>query len=401
MDPPHVHPGAVSPARVVYIDTIREIGITSKPISAAFALLFLGVACVVLYRFARALRVPGSGLVLRIISLANGWASLSQFQIVLWTLLIGTGAVYVVTLTGSLLVITSGTLILLGIAGAAAVGSQIKTNRVAQDSDTLAPGPVANLGLEGNSSPDGGLISWSPVAGASVKYTVQHSTDGGNSWITEATTLGQPRFRLVGLASGKAYLVRVVATNAMGPGAPATLSFTTRQPAAGTPAGAPAQVENFGAAAAAEARQVRLSWGAAGTTNYRLQFRPHESDRDWQFSGTSVAKRTATVPDLQPDTDYDFRVFASNESGDGPPSAILRLRTGVREPRWSDLVTDNNGLAEVDVTRVQMLLFTVISAFFVLLKIVESGTIPQIPDSYVALMGISNGVYLTAKFVGR
>jgi hypothetical protein len=40
----------------------------------------------------------------------------------------------------------------------------------------------------------------------------------------------------------------------------------------------------------------------------------------------------------------------------------------------------------------------VVSAIFVALKIIDSSTIPEIPDSYVTLMGISNGVYLTAKF---
>jgi len=71
----------------------------------------------------------------------------------------------------------------------------------------------------------------------------------------------------------------------------------------------------------------------------------------------------------------------------------------VRTPRWSDIVTDTDRPAQIDVTRVQMLFFTVISAFFVALKIINTGLIPEIDQSYVALMGISNGVYVTAKFV--
>jgi hypothetical protein len=52
-----------------------------------------------------------------------------------------------------------------------------------------------------------------------------------------------------------------------------------------------------------------------------------------------------------------------------------------------------------NLTRVQMLFFTVISAFFVAFSIIDTGTIPEIDPTYVALMGISNGVYVTAKFV--
>jgi hypothetical protein len=46
-----------------------------------------------------------------------------------------------------------------------------------------------------------------------------------------------------------------------------------------------------------------------------------------------------------------------------------------------------------------MLFFTVIVALFVVLRILASDEIPTIPNEYLLLMGISNGVYLTAKFI--
>jgi hypothetical protein len=45
-----------------------------------------------------------------------------------------------------------------------------------------------------------------------------------------------------------------------------------------------------------------------------------------------------------------------------------------------------------------MLFFTVIRAAFVVLKVVSSYKIPPIPDGFMTLMGISNGVYLGSKF---
>jgi hypothetical protein len=54
---------------------------------------------------------------------------------------------------------------------------------------------------------------------------------------------------------------------------------------------------------------------------------------------------------------------------------------------------------EIEPSRVQMLFFTVIVALFVALRVLTSGKIPEIPIGYLGLMGISNGVYLTAKFI--
>ena len=45
-----------------------------------------------------------------------------------------------------------------------------------------------------------------------------------------------------------------------------------------------------------------------------------------------------------------------------------------------------------------MLFFTLITAGFVVLKVVTGYEIPPIPDGFMTLMGISNGVYLGSKF---
>lgn len=60
---------------------------------------------------------------------------------------------------------------------------------------------------------------------------------------------------------------------------------------------------------------------------------------------------------------------------------------------------DGSVVQTIDVTRVQMLFFTLITAAFVVLKVVSSYEIPPIPDGFMTLMGISNAVYLGSKFV--
>lgn len=70
----------------------------------------------------------------------------------------------------------------------------------------------------------------------------------------------------------------------------------------------------------------------------------------------------------------------------------------IRHPRWSDLVMEEVKGRELDVTRVQMLYFTLVTASFVALKVITSYEIPVIPEGFLILMGISNSVYVGSKF---
>jgi hypothetical protein len=44
-----------------------------------------------------------------------------------------------------------------------------------------------------------------------------------------------------------------------------------------------------------------------------------------------------------------------------------------------------------------MLGFTLITAGFVVLKVIDGYEIPEIPDNFLILMGISNGLYIGGK----
>jgi hypothetical protein len=69
-----------------------------------------------------------------------------------------------------------------------------------------------------------------------------------------------------------------------------------------------------------------------------------------------------------------------------------------RTPRWSDLVVnDVDGLREIDISRVQMLYFTLVTASFVVLRVVTTYVIPEIPQGFQILMGLSNAVYFGSK----
>ena len=252
------------PSGTVVVDVLTAVGITRIGWAVFGALAAVLVALALLYLCSR-IRQPqlaGANAFLRIIANERNYASLSQAQIILWTLVVGASAVYVMALSGDLIEITGGTLVLLGISGAATVATKWKS---AIDEKAAAAVPV------------GGLVG--------------------------------------------------------GPAAP---------PPAVAPPPAPVVVPPAPPAAPAP-----------------------------------VAPAPVT------------------------PAPLVPPLKGL--PEWSNLViglerVDGNVVQTIDVTRVQMLFFTLITAGFVVLKVVTGYEIPPIPDGFMTLMGISNGVYLGSKF---
>lgn len=108
----------------VVVTTI-EVGITNVVLAWAVVTAAAVLLGVVLERIARFRRVRGRNLLLRVISTSDGYASLSQLQIVLWTLVVGMSAIYAMTLSGNLISISAGTLVLLGIASGAALAARL------------------------------------------------------------------------------------------------------------------------------------------------------------------------------------------------------------------------------------------------------------------------------------
>lgn len=281
----------------VLFDEVRPIGITNVPVALLVAAGALIIAVVGLHRLAAGPRTTARppthrrGLarvrdaifspdwILTLIQTPDGRASLSAFQVLLWTLVVAVSAMYVMVLSGNLINLTSGTLSLLGIAGAAGL--------IAAYADT----------------PD------KPGTGA---------TGPTGAGPTGATGPG--------------------ATAATGPGA--TGQGATGPGATGANGAGPPGLTGTGATGAPAP-------GLAGATG--------------------PGSTAATTPAV---------------------------------PKWRDLILDPDTRSP-DISRTQMLLFTVVSAAFVVIQVLNYYVIPDIPAGYQILIGISNGLYVGRKFTGK
>jgi hypothetical protein len=303
----------VGTAESTLATTVLEVGVTSVWNAALVTLLCVLAAQGLLYSWAVRRKVPGRSPWMRMISTRQGYASLSQMQIVLWSFLFGAGATYVMILSGSLIDIPTGALVLLGIAGATTLGSRIQ----GANAQAAAPSPS-----------DLPAATAAPAAPQNV--TVIASTDH-------------------------------------------TVTLQWDPPAAGAAA-------------------------AVYAVSYARQ-----AFADWRESDDCIRQNSHRVARLLPDTGYVFRVTARNaNSASAPVQVTERTKQAAlipRQPLWSDLVVTPHHPGEIDVTRVQMLFFTLIAVAFVAIKLITGYMIPDIPEGFMLLMGISNGVYLSAKFV--
>ncbi|WP_237216420.1 hypothetical protein [Falsiroseomonas oryziterrae] len=124
-----------------------------------------------------------------------------------------------------------------------------------------------------------------------------------------------------------------------------------------------------------------------------------------------VMVRTGELPDLSPTVLMLLGITLAGatlaRAADGPvvdtPNRLWLLGTGVidptpRLPRWRDLLA---GDGEIDVTRVQAVVFSLFAA----VALVVNGTANleqfEIPDQIVQLMGISQAVYVAGKALPR
>jgi hypothetical protein len=126
---------------------LLPVGVTSVVYAVVVVALCVAGFFLVAWAFVRGAPIRGNNVVLKLICTQDGFASLSQFQILLWTVTVGASAVYVMVLSGNLINLTDGTLVLLGIAGAAALLARVPSGQLQAGAQkaTQPAAPAANL----------------------------------------------------------------------------------------------------------------------------------------------------------------------------------------------------------------------------------------------------------------
>ncbi|VDM27409.1 unnamed protein product, partial [Hydatigera taeniaeformis] len=178
-------------------------------------------------------------------------------------------------------------------------------------------------------------------------YTVEYKPASSDEWI-KAPVTKDTTATVSGLRKGEKYTFRVSAKNSAGTGEP---SQATRpvlcKPKYDAP-DAPGQprVDDV------DKDQVKLSWsaplrdGGSKITGFVVE-KKKLGDDDWSKAATlPPSATTATVDQLEPNGEYEFRVRAVNAAGPGEPSLPSELRKIVPKQ------TKPNGPEEVYVKNV-------------------------------------------------
>ena len=80
------------------------------------------------------------------------------------------------------------------------------------------------------------------------------------------------------------------------------------------------------------------------------------------------------------------------------PEKYLKLVERKRIPKLKDLITIGG---QPNIFKFQMLVFTLLTAYFVLIEITKNHAFPEIPENLIALLGISSFVYLGNEFTHK
>jgi hypothetical protein len=186
----------------------------------------------------------------------------------------------------------------------------------ASESATVPESPsevVAGSYVSGEST-----VSWNaPANGGSAitGFTLQYSSDGGQTWTTVPATIDQSPYTVTVLTDGSNYVFEVAATNSLGtgpwsgPSAPATPC---------TAPGGPGDV----VAGTVESGQAPVSWvapsddGGSPIVGYRIRY-SSDGGSTWTTISTANGAVGDAVTGLSDGTTYEFEVAAINGAGPG------------------------------------------------------------------------------------
>ena len=196
----------------------------------------------------------------------------------------------------------------------------------ANSAGSAVPGKVVNL-HQTSISTSGVSVAWdAPASGpAALGYTLEIRQVGTAAWSLRGDGITETSFAIVGLVPGLSYEVVVMANNSAGRGALSSILNVS------VPVGqlAPGSVSNL-SATPQSASSVSVGWSApvsgGAPTSYTVQYRASGSNT-WSHSIPNIVGVALVVNDLTPATTFEFRVYALNDGGAGPPTTPIVATT--------------------------------------------------------------------------
>lgn len=223
------------------------------------------------------------------------------------------------------------------------------------------PTPPQDLAVEEVTKDSVSLVWSAPKSNGGsdiTSYIVERMDVRRGTWISAGTTKSTQRdFNIGKLTTGNEYMIRVFAENEVGASEPAALDAPVVPKSQFSEPGAPENVacENLTAVGCVLIWDKPSSNGGTPITGYVVERKSQYNARWTKVNKVPVSDLELEINDLVEGTDYDFRVYAENQVGAGPPSSpIGPLTAQAPKGKQQSYVYDANNLLHV----MEVLIFT-------------------------------------------
>ena len=224
-----------------------------------------------------------------------------------------------VTITG----LTNGTAYVIKVVAKNAVGISLPSanSAPATPAATVPSAPTSVVAVSGNTQL---AVSWTAPASTGgspiTDYLVKYSSNGGSTWTNFVHPVSTvPALTITGLTNGTAYVIKVVAKNAVG------ISLPSANSVPATPATVPGSPTSV--VAVSGNKQLALTWaapasnGGSNITDYLVKYSSNGGSTWTNFVHPVSTVPSLTVTGLTNGTAYVFKVIAKNAVGISLPSA--------------------------------------------------------------------------------
>ncbi|MEI6367249.1 MAG: fibronectin type III domain-containing protein, partial [Planctomycetota bacterium] len=235
------------------------------------------------------------------------------------------------TVTG----LTNGTPYVFKVVAKNAVGISLPSanSAPATPAATVPGSPTSVVAVSGNAQL---AVTWTAPAstgGSNITdYLVKYSSNGGSTWATFTDPVSTATACTVtGLTNGTAYVIKVIAKNAVGSSLPSANSAPAT-PAATVPGSPTSVVAVSGNAQLAVTWTAPASTGGSPITDYLVKYSSNSGVTWTTFIRPASTATACTVTGLTNGLPYVFKVIARNAAGISLPSATSLAVTPALPP---------------------------------------------------------------------